>query len=75
MNRPEPGTEAGKTMMREHTSGSPHMIRHVLAIEAEARASAFAEIQREHDNGWHIGEVLRRRGITARIPKAESPDD
>ena len=32
----EPRTEAGRILLREHSSGTPHMARHILAIEAEA---------------------------------------
>gem|GEM_PF-4197054 len=35
----EPLTEAGRVLLREHSSGTPHMARHVAAIEAEARAT------------------------------------
>jgi len=35
----EPLTEAGRVLLREHSSGTPHMARHILAIEAEARAT------------------------------------
>jgi len=38
----EPLTEAGRVLLREHSSGTPHMARHILAIEAEARATAGA---------------------------------
>lgn len=41
----ETRTEAGRTLLKEHTSGSPHMTRHVAAIESEARSLALSEVE------------------------------
>lgn len=38
-----PRTAAGLILLREHSSGTPHMERHILAIENEARAAALDE--------------------------------
>lgn len=43
----EPLTEAGRVLLREHSSGTPHMARHILAIEAEAADAARAAITPE----------------------------
>ncbi|HEX7346196.1 MAG TPA: hypothetical protein VF253_05355 [Candidatus Limnocylindrales bacterium] len=44
------------------------------AIEEQAIEVERAGIQRELDGGWFVGEVLRRRGITARIPVTGADD-
>lgn len=42
----KPTTAAGRILLREHSSGTPHMARHILAIEAEAPAEAVALLRR-----------------------------
>ena len=39
----EPMTEAGRVLLHEHSSGTPHMARHIIAIEAEACETALRE--------------------------------
>lgn len=39
-DRAAPATEAGRVLLHEHSSGTPHMLRHILAIEAEAGQQA-----------------------------------
>jgi len=41
----KPLTEAGRVLLREHSSGTPHMARHILAIEAEARATPATRLR------------------------------
>jgi hypothetical protein len=41
----EPTTEAGRILLLEHSSQSPHMARHIVAVEQEARANADRELR------------------------------
>jgi len=38
-------TAAGRILLREHSSGTPHMARHIAAIEAEARDLERREVR------------------------------
>ncbi len=38
----QPSTEAGRILLREHSSGTPHMARHIIGIENEAAMKAVA---------------------------------
>jgi len=56
----EPLTEAGRVLLREHSSGTPHMARHVAAIEDEVRKRTNQNL-REALTGWYAvdGESWR----------------
>lgn len=62
-----PKTEAGKVLLAEHSSGTPHMARHIDAIEAEAAqqgldgaAAILGELRPDQMSKRYIETVLAR---------------
>lgn len=58
----EPATEAGRILLTEHSSGTPHMKKHILAIEREARGLDVTHEDRVHPGCEHVRWVHPQDG-------------
>lgn len=62
-----PDTEAGRILLHEHSSGTPHMAKHILAIEAEAMARrVIGELKTEAKAGAEAELLALRSALVDR---------